>query len=173
MARMGCCPTCKKKVSENAESCPSCGEPLGAGWMERAEAERKKKGATTNKVFLVIAAVVVAVVWLSSGSEGPETEAREAAAQSAKEAEERRKGFHCLSAWDGSHSDVKAYVEERMRDPDSFEHIETRITPVKDDGTHTLVMKYRAKNGFGGMTVGEALATVRNSNCRATVLAIN
>lgn len=173
MARMGACPTCKKRVSENAESCPSCGEPLGAGWVEKAAAERKKKGATTNKVFLVIAAVVVAVVWLSSGSEDPETKAREAAAKAAKEAEDRRKGFHCLSAWDGSHSDVKAYVEKRMRDPDSFEHIETRITPVNEKGAHTLVMKYRARNGFGGMTVGEALATIRNSDCHATVLAID
>lgn len=35
-----------------------------------------------------------------------------------------------------------------MRDPDSFEHIETRITPVTEGGTHQLVMKYRAKMGL-------------------------
>lgn len=168
MARMGNCPTCKKKVSENAESCPSCGEPLARGWMDE-EAARRTKGSTTNKVFLVFAALAVAIWWLSREPADPEAEAREAAAKAAEKAEDRRKGFHCLSGWDGSHSGVKSYVEKRLRDPDSFEHIETRITPVKD-GIHTLVMQYRARNGFGGMTVGNAVATVRNSDCQATIL---
>ena len=59
-----------------------------------------------------------------------------------------------------------------MRDPDSFEHIETRITPVSDKGTHQLVMKYRAKNGFGGITVGSAIATIDNASCKATITSI-
>lgn len=95
-----------------------------------------------------------------------------AAAVARKEAEKKRKGFHCLSSWDGSHRAVKKYTEERMRDPDSFEHIETRITPVNENGKHTLLMTYRARNGFGGMTVGEVMATIRNSDCSATVLSI-
>jgi len=65
--------------------------------------------------------------------------------------------------------EYKQYTEKRMRDPDSFEHIETRITPVNSNGQHRLTMKYRAKNGFGGMTVGVAVATIRNSDCFATI----
>lgn len=91
-------------------------------------------------------------------------------AEAAKKAEERRAGFHCLSAWDGSHRAVVAYVKERLREPSSFEHISTRITPVNDKGEHTLVMEYRARNGFGGMNVGSILATIRNSDCSATVV---
>jgi len=92
-----------------------------------------------------------------------EEEGREAA-------NKKRKGFHCLSAWDGSHRGVENYIKDRLKDPDSFEHIETRITPVSPEGTHSLSMKYRAKNGFGGYTVGVAVAVVANEGCHATIL---
>jgi len=92
-----------------------------------------------------------------------EEEGREAA-------NKKRKGFHCLSAWDGSHRGVENYIKDRLKDPGSFEHIETRITPVSPEGTHSLTMKYRAKNGFGGYTVGAAVAVVSNEGCRATIL---
>ena len=93
------------------------------------------------------------------------------AAKAAEQAENKRKGFHCLEP-DGSHFEVKKYVKKQMRDPESFEHIETRVVPVNDKGQHTLTMKYRARNGFGGMTVGSALAAFNNSDCAATVLSI-
>jgi len=108
-------------------------------------------------LFLVFAAG-------SGDDKTPEQKAKEAA-------EDRQKGFHCLSAWDGSHRAVVKYVEERLRDPDSFEHIETRITPVNERGEHSLIMQYRAKNGFGGMSLGKALATIGNSDCSATIVA--
>ena len=94
-------------------------------------------------------------------------------AKIAAEAERKRKGFHCLSSWNGAHTGVKDYVEKNMRDPDSFEHIETRITPVDKNGEHTLVMKYRAKNGFGGMATGVALAKVASAGCYATITSLN
>jgi hypothetical protein len=94
------------------------------------------------------------------------------AAQAAEQAEKERKGLHCLIGWDGSHPIVMAFVQKQMRDPDSFEHTETRVTPVDDKGQHTFVMKYRARNGFGGMTVGTALATYSNSDCEAKLLSI-
>ena len=90
----------------------------------------------------------------------------------AAEAVKKRKGFHCLSAWDGSHRGVIQAVEKRLRDPDSFEHIETRISPVNNNGEHILSMEFRSRNGFGGMTVSVAMAKVRNSDCSATVLLI-
>lgn len=86
--------------------------------------------------------------------------------------EEKRKGFHCLSAWDGSHSEFKRQVKQMMREPKSFEHIETRVTPVSDNGTHTAIMTYRARNGFGGMNVGTAIGEYRNSTCAVVVLSV-
>jgi uncharacterized protein (DUF736 family) len=85
-------------------------------------------------------------------------------------ADDNRKGFHCLSGWDGSHRATVNYVKKNLRDPESYQHIETRITPVDKDGNHTLVMQYRAKNGFGGYVPGSVLVTVKNSDCSGTVV---
>jgi len=91
-----------------------------------------------------------------------------------KEAEEEvRKGFHCLSDWNGSHSAVVKFTKEQLRDPKSFEHDKTLVWPVSSDGTHQLVMQYRAKNGFGGMTAGVVKAFYSNSDCKATIKSID
>lgn len=86
-------------------------------------------------------------------------------AEAAAKAEERRRGWHCLSLWDGAHTGVKRTVKQALRDPGSFEHVDTRITPVDDDGTHRLIMTYRARNGFGGLNVAHAHATIQNDGC--------
>lgn len=82
-----------------------------------------------------------------------------------REAEERRKGFHCLSNWDGSHRGITRYLERNLKDPDSYEHIETRVMPVNDNGLHFLITQYRAKNSFGGYVVDTISAMYRNSDC--------
>lgn len=61
-------------------------------------------------------------------------------------------------------------MKASLRDPDSLKHVETRISKEKDGG-HSLIMQYRARNGFGGMTVGTAVATVDNKTCTGEVLA--
>jgi hypothetical protein len=88
-----------------------------------------------------------------------------------EEVENRRKGFHCLSSWDGSLTALVDTVKESLREPSSFEHIDTRITPVDKKGNHMLLMKYRARNGFGGMNVGQVAAIVKNSDCSFTIVA--
>ena len=82
-------------------------------------------------------------------------------------AEMQRKGFHCLSSWDGSHSEVVRLVKGELRDPDSFQHVETRVTPVSDQGLHSFTMKYRARNGFGGMNVGVSNGVYVNADVDA------
>jgi hypothetical protein len=63
-----------------------------------------------------------------------------------------------FSAWDGSHPKLSRMIEEGCRNPDSYEHIETRF---RDDGNSIFVItKYRAENGFGGMTIGNVTARV-------------
>lgn len=105
--------------------------------------------------------------------EAEQAEKERLAAEAQEEQDKQRKGFHCLSSWDGSHSAFKRAVREAMRNPSSFEHMETRITPVDENGQHTLLMKYRAENGFGGMSVGEAMALIDNETCNATPLSID
>jgi hypothetical protein len=95
-------------------------------------------------------------------------EAEEVAKKAAveeKEAANRRSGFHCLSSWDGSHRRLVEWTKENLNDPGSFEHDETRIAPVTADGTHTIYMQYRARNGFGGMVRGTTVAKIQNEGC--------
>ena len=92
-------------------------------------------------------------VCLACGSNlSPEEEA----ARKAERAERKEKGFHCLSPWDGSHYNFEDLLKRRLKDPDSYEHIETRVTRKGADGLHTLYMRYRAKNSFGGFVVDTA-----------------
>jgi hypothetical protein len=79
--------------------------------------------------------------------------------------EQKRKGFHCLGGWSGSHRQFESEIKKQLRDPDSFEHIETRVTAISKENSHTIFMKYRAKNGFGGMNVETAIGTYRNDDC--------
>jgi hypothetical protein len=90
----------------------------------------------------------------------------------ASDADRKQKGFHCLSGWDGSHSDFIRKVKDRLREPASFEHMETKVTPLSAAGTHTISMKYRAKNGFGGMNVETAYGNYVHQGCQSTVLLV-
>ena len=87
------------------------------------------------------------------------------AARLAEKAEEKRKGFHCLSAWDGSHREVVKDVKRLLNDPDSFEHDQTLVSPVSKEGTHNLTMQFHAKNAFGGYVRGTARATYTSAGC--------
>lgn len=98
-------------------------------------------------------------------AEAAEAQRVEQAAKAEEEADERRKGFHCLSGWDGSQRALVQWTKENLNDPGSFEHNETRIAPVDDQGNHTLIMEYRAKNGFGGVVRGSVVAKIKSSSC--------
>jgi hypothetical protein len=92
-------------------------------------------------------------------------------AEKTAEVEEKRKGFHCLSGWDGANRSTVKQVKSSLRNPDSFEHVETRITPLDEKtGEHNLGMTYRAQNGFGGMNVETIYARVSSSTCSARLL---
>lgn len=66
---------------------------------------------------------------------------------------EKTSGDSCLSGWDGSHPKLKNAIKASLRNPRSFEHVNTVRSPVDDNGTYGLIMTYRAENGFGGMNV--------------------
>ncbi|MGO6815315.1 hypothetical protein [Rhizobium leguminosarum] len=85
---------------------------------------------------------------------------------SAEEQKEKKQaGFHCLDYYYGALPALEDAVKETLREPDSFEHVSTRVTPVAADGTHSIVMSYRARNGFGGVNVEEVVGRYSNSDC--------
>lgn len=114
--------------------------------------------------------------WASSYEKTPEgkaarlkmqqTEQSEASMEAAKVKAVKDTGRECLTKWDGSHRALVDAVEQRLRNPSSFEHIETSITPVDEKGQHRVVMRYRAENGFGGMNVEAVTASVEYDTCR-------
>ncbi|MBD3675152.1 MAG: hypothetical protein HUJ26_16670 [Planctomycetaceae bacterium] len=61
-----------------------------------------------------------------------------------------------FSTYDGSHRELVKMIKDRMNDPDSFEHVETKYW---DKGDHLLIyMKFRGRNSFNAVITDEILA---------------
>lgn len=138
------CKACGKEVSKNAEKCPHCGEPLKA----------KSVGCGTAIVLIVL----VMVAFNLFTPDKPKAPARPltAAEQRTQEIEKQ------FSAWNGAHRDLERRVKTALKDPDSYEHIETKYVDNGAKGISVL-MKYRAKNSFGGYVVESIIASYDNA----------
>lgn len=74
----------------------------------------------------------------------------------------------CFSSVFGTPTGLDALVRDQLRDPESFEAIETRLASPNAHGEIDFRTRYRARNGFGGMSVGSVNGTVRLSDCTIT-----
>lgn len=70
----------------------------------------------------------------------------------------------CFSVWDGSATSLVTAVKRDLREPDSFQHIETRYNDT-DPNILKVKMEYRAKNGFGGYNNEVAYGQLVKSTC--------
>lgn len=70
---------------------------------------------------------------------------------------------------EGRNFDLVEKVKADLREPDSFQHIETRFVPASNGAIAVAEMRYRARNGFGGMNVASVQATVDPETCEATI----
>ncbi len=143
MALIGC-PECKKKISDSVTSCPNCGYQITP---EKLAEIKKKEKATQNKfasgclVIILIIAVfyIIGLVTGSSGGSGSGSTTSHAVVEN--------------SAWDGSVFQVKSWLKDNAKDPDSIEFIEwSKVKPVGNGG-FMVRAKYRGKNSFGGYTI--------------------
>ena len=82
------------------------------------------------------------------------------------EGEPKNRQFACMSSLDGSMFELAYEAKQGLRDPDSFEHIQSSATVVDVDGRQRIRMRFRARNGFGGMNVETAEAVVSNRDCK-------
>jgi len=71
----------------------------------------------------------------------------------------------CLSRSDGSMPQLVQSVRQNLREPDSFQLIQTIAKPVGDDGVQHIWMSFRARNGFGGVNVSAATGVVDHPSC--------
>ena len=89
---------------------------------------------------------------------------------------DRRKGFHCLSAWDGNHDGLERLVKRHLKDPNSMKTYETLIAPATEDSDgrlrHYIVMEFGATNSFGAMVRTKAVGWIDHDHCTATLLYI-
>ena len=89
---------------------------------------------------------------------------------------DRRKGFHCLSAWDGNHDGLERLVKRHLKDPNSMKTYETLIAPATEDSAgrlqHYIVMEFGATNSFGAMVRTKAVGWIDHDHCTATLLYI-
>jgi hypothetical protein len=66
-----------------------------------------------------------------------------------------------FSKWDGSHPGVEAVVKRMMKNPDSYDHVETRYVDLGKG--MRVIMTYRGTNGFGGIVPSTVVATVSDT----------
>lgn len=78
-------------------------------------------------------------------------------------AEARCKGYN------GEARNLSGLVRKRLRNPASFEHVQTTYGPI-DDGAMVATMTYRATNGFGAIDTYTAVGEVQIAGCKARVL---
>jgi hypothetical protein len=68
------------------------------------------------------------------------------------EAELKKAAVVTNSAWDGSVLQAVKYLNETLKEPDSFQAIAWGSVKRTCDG-YAVFVKYRARNGFGGMRI--------------------
>lgn len=134
------CRQCGKNVANIASKCPHCGA---------------QSPGVSKKVLWIIYASIAAAVTTCVFSSGSECKDGDTACQRKKEAEAlsakyKALPFNCAAAWEIQN-------KRNLRDPDSlkFDYDSATIGTSKK-GDPIVALTYRAKNGFGGITPGEA-----------------
>ena len=129
-------------------------------------------GGCVVGLIVIIAAASAAGSGGSDGSERTDQNTKKAATETAEDKDNRRKGFHCLSTWDGNHDGMNELIKAELNDPGSLDVHTTSIAPV-EGGVHAVKVDFSAKNAFGGMVRNEATGFIDHDTCEATLWGIN
>lgn len=146
------CKECGKEVSESAGKCPHCG------------AKVKKPVGPVGVIVAALVLAFVATSMINSNKAKKDREEQTPEQRAAKQADEQRFMMATVAA---------KKIKAALRDPDSvvWEDI------YSNEGSTTICLAYRAKNGFGGMNreriayvkgVPSASAEIWNTNCTGT-----
>ena len=150
------CPKCAEKVQDAATVCRFCG------------AEQPKRESNAALWAVILGGVVIfGVVGNLKGS--PKKPVPAVAKAPEKPRDPRNK---CQSGPNGEIYAASARVRQQMRNPPSFEHVDSRWGEVQG-GVFPVTMTYRATNGFGGVDTAVAKVEVRLFDCAARVTRID
>jgi hypothetical protein len=148
------CPECKKKVSETADSCPSCGYQLTPEKI--AEIKKKEQKVQKGCGIGCLSVIVIFVILYMIGSFSTDT--TKSTAPKTKEETRKEQIEKNFSVWDGSHRGLTEVIKKSMNDPSSYEHEETVYW---DKGDHLIVKTtFRGTNAFGGVVKNWVMAKV-------------
>jgi hypothetical protein len=153
------CPECGRDISTLASSCPQCGYvlPKETTTEIKQPAEITIKGSELKTTpqpkinyksltwFLVSIGIMISMFFVCLNL--PDSPSSSTSTASTKLVQS--------NPYDGSVSQVKKYLENNLRDPESIKYAEwSKLIPTGSDTTHpsgyVVRCKYRAKNGFGG-----------------------
>jgi len=121
------CHECGKKISSDTKVCPQCGA-------------RQRYRPSTGIVVFAILAVIFGIYGVTSTNSPPPKATKTAAELAEDEAKERRHLVVAIAA---------KKLKNSLREPDSVEWIDM----LTDERAEVVCLKYRARNGFGGMSV--------------------
>jgi len=144
------CRKCGRDVPKSIPKCPDC----GAGNPDMSNLQRI--------LYLLIPLVLVIFV-LKTCSDNRASKPK---------LDPELVGAQCLSPWNGTHRAFNEEIKRKLRDPDSFKHVRTRVGPKMSSGSHRIFVDYRAKNGFGGVNSNTANGTFKASNCHHTLVSM-
>src|SRR5690606_12808208 len=116
--------------------------------VKKSESIQDMDQETFNRKYgWKIAGVIFIIIMIVYYNQDPKT----------REAEKAKKDIEShFNPWNGSHIQLVEYVKPKLRDPSSFEHVETSYV---DKGDKIFVtMHFRCKNGFGGINNSYAYA---------------
>jgi hypothetical protein len=77
----------------------------------------------------------------------------------------------CFSSWDGSHTNLKYYIEDNMDDPNSFEHVKTIYYDYPYPNHLIVEMTFRGNNQFGAL-VKNTVKAQTSADSKCTVMKI-
>jgi hypothetical protein len=138
------CSSCQSRVDKEAPNCPRCFSPI----------QQAKASLAPIVLFPLFALAAMAAIYWGldrPGDSQPSTSSLTASVEQ-RQAEARKEAIKkAFSPWDGSHRAMTAEIKRRLKDPGSYEHINTKY--IDNGNTISVITTYRAKNSFGGYVV--------------------
>lgn len=162
------CPSCDKPTTATLRACRHCNVifdgPNSGKKASRifADDEPGAKWGCLSSVVLLIALAGGGVAFCNhQASERALIDAQQKASErrieDAHYQDRIRSGQVCADGPMDLNTAFELSVKQQLKDPDSFEHEGTVITPTSN-GEYDALMRFRSKNSFGGYVDGTAVA---------------
>jgi predicted nucleic acid-binding Zn ribbon protein len=156
------CSECKKKISENAETCPNCGNIITYRMVYEYK-DKQRRMMKKSLIFLAISVALllfVSLIFSGDDTKTNSTTPSENIATTTSTQETPVVEIVRNSSWDSSVSQVRVWLKENLNDPKSLEFIEWSKVVKNGNGSFKVRVKYRAKNSFGGYIVNNQVITL-------------